>query len=283
MDESIEDLEAYIDGVFFNMSTNKNAKAKRENKRSRSQLGSSDTDDTLLTELREIQITMSTMQLQLVKLDLLEKLSGDVEELKQSVEFNNSLIEVLKKDNATLRADVIKLKQVTEELQEDNYRTTKELLDLQNRSMRDNIIIHGLPEEKEEARGGKEAYLKSEQIVRSFLVNSLKMKKPEADAIQFCRVHRLGQSKPGAKNSRPIVAKVTISSMKHAIMERGRELKGCDASITDQHPPEIMRRRRLLQPIMREARNNNRKTRLYSDKLFMTGGDDIALAGGSGH
>ncbi|KAJ8371636.1 hypothetical protein AAFF_G00303560 [Aldrovandia affinis] len=239
---------------------------------------------------------MSTMKKQLMKLDLLEKLSSDVEELKRSVEFNNSLIEVLKKDNASLRSDVIMLKRVTDELQEDNHRMANDLLDLQNRSMRDNIIIHGLPEANEEARGGKEAYLKSEQIVRSFLGESLKMTKPEVDAIQFCRVHRLGYSKPGVTKSRPIVAKVTISSMKHAIMERGKELKGCDASITDQYPPEIMRRWRLLQPIMKEARNNGRKTRLYSDKLFiegqlyrnakitywLTGGDDKIQAGGSG-
>ncbi|KAJ8366400.1 hypothetical protein AAFF_G00355880 [Aldrovandia affinis] len=252
-------------------------------------------DDPLLSELHGIQAAMSTMKKQLMKLDLLEKLSSDVEELKRSVEFNNSLIEVLKKDNASLRSDVIMLKRVTDELQEDNHRMANDLLDLQNRSMRDNIIIHGLPEANEEARG-KRSLPEVGADCAVFLGESLKMTKPEVDAIQFCRVHRLGYSKPGVTKSRPIVAKVTISSMKHAIMERGKELKGCDASITDQYPPEIMRRRRLLQPIMKEARNNGRKTRLYSDKLFiegqlyrnakitywLTGGDDKIQAGGSG-
>lgn len=187
------------------------------------------------------------------------------------MEFNNSLIEVLKKDNASLWTDVIRLQRVTEELQEDNFKMAKELLDLQSRSMRDNIIIHGLPEPNGEAKDGKETHLLLEQSVRSFLTDSFTMKKPEVDTIRFCRVHHLGQPRPGVKRSRPIVARVTESRMKHAIIEKGKELKGSNLSVTDQYPPEIMRRRRLLHPIMMDARNSNSKTRLFMDKLFIDG------------
>lgn len=36
----------------------------------------------------------------------MKKLTDDVEELKEAIEFNNSLIEVLKEDNASLRVEV---------------------------------------------------------------------------------------------------------------------------------------------------------------------------------
>ncbi|KAL7387799.1 hypothetical protein ABVT39_001511 [Epinephelus coioides] len=176
------------------------------------------------------------MQKQLKKLDLLKKLTEDVGDLKRSVEFNNSLFGVLKKDNASLRSDVVRLQRVSEELQQENFTMANELLDLQSRSMKDNIIIHGLPELKGEAKGGKETHLMAEQSVKSFLVDNLKMSKPEADAIRFCRVHCLGQPKPGVQKPRPIMVKVSESKMKYAIIEKGKELKGSNLrSLTNIH------------------------------------------------
>lgn len=203
-------------------------------------------------------------------MDLLNTLKDDVESLKSSVEFNNALIEVLKRDNASLRTDVINLQRDTAELQEQNLRMSNEVLDLQSRSMRDNIIFHGLPEGKDGSNSGKETHQMLEQSVKAFMMDKLKMNKQEADSIRFSRVHRLGQSKPGSR-SRPIVAKVTESSMKYSIMAKGKALKKSDFSITDQYPPEIMKRRHLLYPVMTEARDAHRNTRLFIDKLYIDG------------
>ncbi|KAJ8375105.1 hypothetical protein SKAU_G00056850 [Synaphobranchus kaupii] len=82
------------------------------------------------------------------------------------------------------------------------------------------------------------------------------MDEREAESIRFARVHRIGQTKAGKPRSRPVVAKLTDSKMKFAVMGKGRELKGTNFSISDQFPPEIPRRRRLLYPIMTEARND---------------------------
>ena len=82
-------------------------------KRNRTELGSSDSDSG------DIRESLSAIHQQLQKLNLLEQLTNDVQELKASVEFNNSLIEVLKADNASLRIEVNKLKCLTEELQKD--------------------------------------------------------------------------------------------------------------------------------------------------------------------
>lgn len=54
-------------------------------------------------------------------------------------------------------------------------------------------------------------------------------------------------------------------------MRKSKELKGISLLITDQYPQEIMNRWRLLYPIMTEARNGNKGTRLVVDKLFIDG------------
>lgn len=65
-----------------------------------------------------------------------------------------------------------------------------------------------------------------------------------------------------------MVAKVLDTKMKISIMERRKELRGTNFSINDQFPPEILKRRRILHPIMTEARKSNRRTRLAIDRLF---------------
>lgn len=110
------------------------------------------------------------MKEQLTKLNLWEKLQGDVEDLKQSVQSHVAL--VLKEEKASLRAEVNKLKSATTE-------ATKNILDLQCRSMRDNIIVHGLPEEQ------TETYHSTEQTVKRFLSAHLKMKDNDITNIHF--------------------------------------------------------------------------------------------------
>lgn len=98
------------------------------------------------------------------------------------------------------------------------------------------------------------------------------MKPEDAGAVRFSRVHRLGRTKTDQqRRPRPIVAKVVDSKMKSAVMSRGKELKGSNYSISDQFPPEIMNRRRLLHPIMAEARKAKKNARLFIDKLYIDG------------
>lgn len=161
---------------------------RRDSKRGRAQLSLSEQDDSSISEdLLRIRESMNTMEKQLKKLDLLKKLSDDVEDLKQAMDFNNSLIEVLKQDNTSLRAEVNNLKELTTELQEKNDTMSNDILEMQCRSMRNNIIIHGLPETN------KETYQSTEQLVKSFMKENLKMDKREVEAIHFSKLVPLWQ------------------------------------------------------------------------------------------
>lgn len=79
MDESREDLESYIDAIYLNMSGKNEGRrqGRRDSKRSRN-----DSSDTKVTFLLEIRESITNMKTQLKKLDLLKKLTADVEELK---------------------------------------------------------------------------------------------------------------------------------------------------------------------------------------------------------
>uniref|UniRef100_A0AAV2MNX9 Uncharacterized protein n=1 Tax=Knipowitschia caucasica TaxID=637954 RepID=A0AAV2MNX9_KNICA len=117
--------------------------------------------------------------------------------------------------------------------------------------MRDNFIIHGLPEQQ------KETYQDTEQLVKSCLKIHLKMDSTVKE-IQLARAHRLGQWRGKTPRGRPFVG------------EHG-ELKGTGLGLTDQFPGEIMRRRKLLQPVLAEARAAGRRAKISIDKLYIDG------------
>ena len=260
MHETIESLESYIDAYYDKM-------AKPDNKRGRRDLGSSGTEeDCLLTsEMQSIKEALDGMNSKLQKLDMLNQLSEDVKDMKQSLEFYTEIVDGLKQENASLRLEVNNLKQLTTELQGNNIKMSESILDIQSRSMRDHIIIHGVHET------AKETYQVTEQLVKKFMTEQLKMDQSVVQNIQLARVHRIGKPKGAKDKHRPIVAKLAVSKDKSTIMARGRELKGSTFSITDQFPPEIMKRRRLLYPVMSEARKSGKTTRLIVDKLYIDG------------
>ncbi|CAL9687714.1 unnamed protein product [Knipowitschia caucasica] len=224
-----------------------------------------DADNPIHSDIRQMRESMDIMQKQLKKLDILVSLKEDVEDFKKSLEYHVALVEVLQQENASLRIEVNNLRTQTVKLQEESKTNQNHILDLQSRSMRDNIIIHGLPEQQ------KETYQTTEKIVMSFLTNNLKMEEGEARRIQVARAHRLGREREGDSRGRPIVAKLLDPRHKTTIMGRAKELKGTKLSLSDQFPPEIMRRRRLLQPVFAEARSAGKRAKLSVDKLYIDG------------
>ncbi|KAK7896391.1 hypothetical protein WMY93_021716 [Mugilogobius chulae] len=148
---------------------------KPEGKRGRRELSSTDPEEErckLTLEIQSIRETLNGVNSKLQKLDKLDQLAEDVKDMKQSLDFYIALVDVLKEDNASLRVEVNNLKQLTTTLQKDNTHLSESILDLQCRSMRDNIIIHGIPEEN------KETYQVTEQLVKKFMTDQLKMDQP---------------------------------------------------------------------------------------------------------
>ena len=239
-----------------------------ESKQSRDDMGSTGSEDdngmpTAFTPAdREMLQTIFT---QLQKLDILEELKTDVVGLKQSVEHNNALIEDLKIENKSLKKEVKVLTSVTSTLTNDNVKLKANLLDLQCRGMRNNLLFMGI-EEKE-----KETYETSEAIVKNFMHQHLKIPVEEVRKIQLERVHRLGPRKENSKFPRPLVAIFANCKCKDQVLGLSKNLKGTRFYLSNQYPAEIVERRRNLIPIMNSFRQKGKKARLVVDKLYVDG------------
>lgn len=130
---------------------------------------------------------------------------------------------------------------------------------LQTRSIRDNLVFSGLCENKQE---------KTEDVIKDFLKTQLKLPLDTVNAITFHRVHRIVQQ---TKGPRPIVAKFEHYKDKELVKGRGKELKGTTFGLNDQFPKEIQERRKLLYPILKDSRKNNKRAYLIVDKLYIDG------------
>ena len=116
-------------------------------------MGSTDSEDNIPTTFTSDDREMlQTISIQLKKLDILTELKTDVADLKASVENNNALIEDLKKQNKSLKKEVIVLNLVTTTLTNEKVKLKNSLLDLQWRGMRDNLLFMGTAEEEKETK-----------------------------------------------------------------------------------------------------------------------------------
>lgn len=130
-------------------------------------------------------------------------------------------------------------------------------LDLQTRSMRDNLIFEGIVETQEE---------NTEEVLREFLKSEMGITVEP----QFQRVHRLGKRVQG--RHRPIIAKFVLFKERENVRKAApSKLVGKPFGINEQFPKEINDRRKLLYPHYKQAKRLGKKAVLIADKLFVNG------------
>ena len=127
-------------------------------------------------------------------------LKNTVSEVEKSIKYTSEKIDenVLKTNKATskmreLEKENDKLRIEVHNAKEQIHDLTNSHIDLQARSMRDNLIFNGIAETKDEI---------TENVVKLFIKTEMNIKKE----INFERVHRMGKKFEG--RHRPIVAKV---------------------------------------------------------------------------
>lgn len=196
------------------------------------------------------------------RISLVELLHKEFQSLRESLEFSQEQIITLTKENKTLQHSVTQLTTQLSSVLTDNKHMKESILDLQARSMRDNIVFSGIPEQSHE---------NPEDLLKDFMITKLHITPDLASSISFHRAHRLGKKKTPNKRPRPIVAKVEHYKHKVLIMSRGRELRGTDLGINDQFPREIQDRRRKLFSVRKELIKEGKKAIISVDKLYVDG------------
>ncbi|KAL0151947.1 hypothetical protein M9458_052754 [Cirrhinus mrigala] len=268
-EENLETLQEYIDWCFDVIVMKKNQNAcspvKSEtpsSKRSRpadSPETTSPTGKSFTDILDSIDKRLSSFD---ARLSLVEILHREFKSLRGSLEFSQQQVETLAAENASLRDSVKSLTENVTHLNEENKKIKETVIDLQARSMRDNLVFSGIPESAEED---------AEATVKSFIKTYLKLPEDTVENICFERVHRLGAKKPGAPRPCPIVAKFGYFKQKEQVKSRGRELKGTDFSVNDQFPKEILERRKVLFPIRRSLIQKGSRAVIAVDRLYVDG------------
>ena len=181
-------------------------------------------------------------------------------------------VEELQKTNVSLRQEVQSLKEVEEEHH----------LETTTRSMRENLLFHGIPE----ISLPKGKWENTNKTLRDFMVNELKMGQDEAQAYHFSTSHRLGRKRSSkesvtstgeqgqARGPRPIVARFVVRDDRDYLKSMGNETlkhqgKGKVFSLSDQFPRTVVTRRKKLIPVLIEKKAEGKTVKLVADKLYI--------------
>jgi len=138
---------------------------------------------------------------------------------------------------------------------------------LKAQSMRNNLLFTGI---EEDASSGNEPPATTERKLREHLINKLKVARETVEAMRFERVHRT-PSQPVRGKVRTIVAKFTFFKDRETVRRQWPELQGTNFSVFEQFPPEVVDKRRRLQPKMKEAKREGKRAWIAYDTLYIDG------------
>ena len=114
---------------------------------------------------------------------------------------------------------------------EEVLKTNEKIIDVRWRSMRENLIFHGIPESE-----SHQATENCEMIIKNFIRMEMNISKD----IPFDRVHRLGRYFDQQRFPRPIMAKFTYFKDKELVsLQAPRTLINTCYMVKEQYPAEI--------------------------------------------
>lgn len=216
--------------------------------------------DSVSDKLNKFQSTMNTL---VTNVDDVTKRVADME---QSISFLNDKYETSLKQSADIKSEIHEIKTSHSEVNMHVNRLSRELvelrerhIDLQTRSMRENLVFAGIPESNEDEQSDETG-----TIIKTFMTEKLKFEAP----IEFVRAHRFGRKD---KKPRPIVCRFKTFNDRETVRKSATNLKGTAFSINEQFPKEINDRRKELWPYYKEAKEQEKKAFFRRDKLIIDG------------
>ena len=168
---------------------------------------------------------------------------------------------------SSLKSKCESMESKSKEHQAESAKLQRKVLDLESRSMRDNLVFHGLPESTPED---------CESLVKTLLKEELGMGEFETREIIFDRIHRIGRKenqRPGY--IRPIVAKFHRYSEREQVRElkyaKRDALRATNKSVKPQIPAEVLEKRKPLYSVFEKAKNDGARVKFVLDKLYING------------
>jgi hypothetical protein len=232
-----------------------NAKLDMLNKKIDNVVEKMDKLDIIESRLTNMEVSVITMK------NDMKEVKNQITEMDIGLSFLNTKYEENKMDMKEMNDKMGRMMDMTDSLYEDNERLKKDYkelqdkqIEMQSRSMRDNLIFTGIDETEHED---------TEMTLKRFLEDEMNI----SDDIGFHRVHRLGRGQ-----KRPIVAKFVLHKEKEKVRKLAPEkLRNKPYGINEQYPKEINDRRKALYPHYKAAKSQGKKAVLNMDKLYIEG------------
>ena len=219
-----------------------------------------------VSQMNIMKQNLSKTQTQVLQIDQqVTELKAKVGDYDKSINNYSELCDDIVTSTSENDSKLSYLLKKVESLEANQARTDDRLVDLQWRSMRENLIFTGIPE----PYLPEGEYENVEGTLRQFLRDEMDIDRQ----IAFDRVHRLGRYDMYKKYPRPIIAKFERYRDKEAVRKAApQSLFGKRYGVREQFPPEIEEKRKVLYPEAKKARGNkNNVVRLVRDKLFVNG------------
>lgn len=213
----------------------------------------------------DIHGMFETIMEKLSKLDSIEirmkSLEQELKDVKDSITFVHAEVEDIKKENEQLKISEGETKKRIENLEQLNSTLNNRVIDLQARSMRDNLIFYNIKESHGED---------TTEIIKDIMENTLGIE--NAKSIKIDRSHRIGKNQAQTTTKqRPIVAKFNYFPDKERVLANARKFKGSGMAVSEQFPDEMAKERKRLYPEMKKAKEQGKRVKLVRDKLYIDG------------
>ena len=150
-----------------------------------------------------------------------------------------------------------KIEYFIELVEEENFKLKQKLNHLENYSRRDNLVIRGIAETKDEV---------CETIVKNFCKDKMKIDSVFFDSIKIVRCHRLGERQHGKpKWIRPNIVRFYNFGDRQQVWGARSKLAGTPYGATENFTGETEYNRKKLYPIFKAAK----KMQKYEKKVYM--------------
>ena len=199
---------------------------------------------------------LDIIMVRLNKLDVLDQLAAQVASLSTSLEFCHASIAELRTENESLRTQVTTITRDTDERRRQAASDHDAVVDLQWRSMRDNLVFYGIREETDE---------NCNTVLAQFFTDELGV----TDEIDLARAHRMGKATTG--KTRPIVAKFERLQQREKVRMAGPRLAGKKFGVSEQIPKEWQEKRKSLLLHFKDAKKQGKRARFVGPKLLVEG------------
>ncbi|KAM7302801.1 uncharacterized protein ISCGN_018309 [Ixodes scapularis] len=187
-----------------------------------------------------------------------ENMKANQSRLENSIKEINNKINTLENTMKTvqgLNENVIAINKKIQSLEETIKHQNDRLIDFENRSRRNNLIIYGLPEDDK----GSEDDLKHKVIKELFDV------KLGVQVMSLERIHRLGYKRN--ESCRPVIMKLFNYNEKLSVLKNCKKLKGTTISVSSDYAKETREKRKKLWNSALTNRADGDDVFLVHDKL----------------